>query len=169
MAGFQVTLYGRFWVTPKEIACVLRWSMGKKPQQHSWPEAVKLCRLNRNDVEMAKKLGFRPDTLVRARPGPKNKWKLPVNQWVRELYRKRFDDVLVKKPLPAPVPWEVELDQEAMRQFEEELFWEDYWARNEDDCHSTKRRESQAKPAKVADSGAASCQQQGIVDDSIPF
>jgi hypothetical protein len=118
---------------------------------------------------MAKKLGFRPDTLVRARRGPKNKWKLPVNQWVCEPYRNRFGDVLVKMPLPAPVPLEVELDQEAMRQFEEELFWEDYWARNEDESHSTKRRESQAKLARVADSGAAPCQQQGIVDDSIPF
>ena len=145
--------------------------MGKKPQKHGWPEAIRLCRLNRNDVEMAKKLGFRPDTLVRARPDPKNKWKLPVNQWVRELYRARFGEVLGKKPLPAPVPVEVELDQEAMRQFEEELFWEDYWARNEDAGRSTKRRDSQVKPAKAAGAGAgaAPCEQQGIDDDSIPF
>ena len=143
--------------------------MGKKPQKHGWPEAIRLCRLNRNDVEMAKKLGFRPDTLIRARPGPKNKWKLPVNQWVRELYRARFGEVLGKKPLPAPVPVEVELDQEAMRQFEEELFWEDYWARNEDEGRSTKRRDSQVKPAKAAGAGAAPCEQQGIDDDSIPF
>jgi hypothetical protein len=143
--------------------------MGKKPQQHGWPEAIRLCRLNRSDVEMAKKLGFRPDTLVRARPGPKNKWKLPVNQWVRELYRARFGDVLAKKPLPVPVPVEAELDQEAMRQFVEELFWEDYRARNEDQGRSTKRRDSQAKPTKAAGTGAAACPQQEIGDDSIPF
>src|ERR1700731_3640189 len=89
--------------------------MGKKPQQRSWPEAIRLCRLNRNDIEMAKRLGFRPDALIRARPGPKHKWKLPVNQWVRELYRERFGHMLGKKALPAPVPAEVELDQEAMR------------------------------------------------------
>jgi hypothetical protein len=118
---------------------------------------------------MAKKLGFRPDMLVRARPDPKNKWKLPVNQWVRELYRARFGEVLGKKPLPAPVPVEVELDQEAMRQFEEELFWEDYWARNEDEGRSTKREDSQVKPAKAAGAGAVACEQQGIDDDSIPF
>ena len=68
--------------------------MGKKPQKHGWPEAIRLCRLNRNDVEMAKKLGFRPDTLIRARPGANEKWKLPVNRWVRELYRARFGEVL---------------------------------------------------------------------------
>jgi hypothetical protein len=89
--------------------------MGKKPQQRSWPEAIRLCRLNRNDIEMAKRLGFRPDALIRARPGPKHKWKLPVNEWVRELYRERFGHMLGKKALPAPVPAEVELDQEAMR------------------------------------------------------
>jgi hypothetical protein len=82
---------------------------------------------------MAKRLGFLPDALIRARRGPKHKWKLPVNEWVRELYRKRFGHVLGQKPLPAPVPVEVELDQEAMRRFEEQLYWEDYWARNEDD------------------------------------
>jgi hypothetical protein len=143
--------------------------MGKKTQKHGWPEAIRLCRLNRNDVEMAKKLGFRPDTLIRARPGANEKWKLPVNRWVRELYRARFGEVLATKPLPAPMPVEVELDQEAMRRFEEELFWEDYWARNEDETGSTKRKDSQAKPAKAAGTGQAACQQQGIRDDSIPF
>lgn len=143
--------------------------MGKKPQQHCWPEAIRLCRLNRNDVEMAKRLGFRPDALIRARPGPKHKWKLPVNEWVRELYRERFGYVLGKKPLTAPVPVEVELDQEAMRRFEEQLYWEDYWTRNEDQSHTTKRKDSQAKPAKAPGTGAAACQHQAIGDDSVPF
>ena len=117
---------------------------------------------------MAKRLGFRPDALIRARPGPKHKWKLPVNEWVRELYRERFGYVLGKKPLTAPVPVEVELDQEAMRRFEEQLYWEDYWARNEDQTRAAKRKDSQAKPAKAPGSVSA-CQHQGIGDDSIPF
>ena len=133
--------------------------MGKKPQQHRWPEAIRLCRLNRNDVEMAKRLGFRPDALIRARPGPKHKWKLPVNEWVRELYRERFGHVLGKTPLAVPVPAEVELDKEAMRQFEEQLYWEDYWARNEDETRTTKRKDSKAEPAKAPGTG----------DDSVPF
>ena len=36
-------------------------------------------------------------------------------------------------PLLAPVPVEAELDEEAMRRFEEQLYLEDYWARNEED------------------------------------
>ena len=143
--------------------------MGKKPQQNRWPEAIRLCRLNRNDVEMAKRLGFRPDALIRARPDPKQKWKLPVNERGRELYCKRFGHVLGKTPLPAPVPAEVELDKEAMRQFEEQLYWEDYWARNEDETRTTTRKGSTAEPAKAPSTAAAPCPHQGIDDDSVPF
>ena len=123
--------------------------MGKKPQQHSWPEAIRLCRLNRNDVEMAKRLGFRPDVLIRARPGPNHTWKLPVNAWIRELYRERFGHVPGQKPRPAPVPVEVELDQEAMRRIEEQFYWEDYWARNEDDNPPKKRKGTAGSPSFV--------------------
>ena len=105
--------------------------MGKKPQRHSWPEAKKLCRLNQNDIEMAKRLGFGPDSLIRARPDPKQKWKLPVKYWVHELYEKRFGHVLGEK-LAAPTPVKLDYDEkEEARRFEEELYWEDYWERNE--------------------------------------
>jgi hypothetical protein len=72
--------------------------MGKKPQRHDWPEAKKLCRLNQDDIAMAKRLGFRPDNLIRNRPDPKQKWKLPVKYWIRELHEKRFGHVLGEKP-----------------------------------------------------------------------
>ena len=75
--------------------------MGKKPQRHSWPEAKKLCRLNQNDIAMAKRLGFQPDAMVRARPDPKQKWKLPVKDWIRELHFERFGFCLGEKPEPA--------------------------------------------------------------------
>ena len=58
--------------------------MGKKPRRHTWPEAKKLCRLNQLDIEMAKRLGFGPDTLIRAIPSPKQRWKLPVKDWVHQ-------------------------------------------------------------------------------------
>jgi hypothetical protein len=106
--------------------------MGRKRRQKGWSEAKKLCRLDRHDVEMAKGLGFRPDTLIRARPDPKQRWKLPVRDWIRELYLKRFGFVLGEKALAAPVAIRAELDPEEMRQIGEELYWEDYWDRNED-------------------------------------
>ena len=81
--------------------------MGKKPQRHTWPEAKKLCRLNQLDIEMAKRLGFGPDALIRAIPDRKQRWKLPVKDWIHELHFKRFGEVLGEKPLeltPHPKP-----------------------------------------------------------------
>jgi hypothetical protein len=88
-------------------------AIGKKRQRHSWPEAKKLCRLDQNDIAMAKTLGFGPDALIRARPDPKQKWKLPVKYWIRELHFKRFGHVLREEPLPAPQPAKLEYDEEA--------------------------------------------------------
>ena len=104
--------------------------MGKKSQRHSWAEAKRLCRLDQNDIQMAKGLGFRPDGLIRSRPDPQQTWKLPVKDWIRDLYSERFGCVLGQKPKPAPQPTPPVDDEEAARRYEEELYWEDYWDRN---------------------------------------
>ena len=78
--------------------------------RHDWPAAKKLCRLNQNDIEMAKRLGFGPGALVRARPDPKQKWKLPVKHWIHELHFKRFGSVLGEKP-PGKAPPTVTLQE----------------------------------------------------------
>jgi hypothetical protein len=75
--------------------------MGKKPQRHTWDDARKLCRLNQFDVEMAKRLGLGPDSLVRARPDPRQRWKLPVKEWICELHFKRFGSLLYPQTEPA--------------------------------------------------------------------
>ena len=75
-----------------------------RKQQRGWPEAKKLCRLNQDDIEMAKRLGFGPDSLLRARPDPKQRWKLPVKDWIHELHFKRFGHVIGEKPLVATTP-----------------------------------------------------------------
>jgi hypothetical protein len=110
--------------------------MGKKPQHHGWPEAKKLCRLNQFDIAMAKRLGFQPDALIRAIPSPQQKWKLPVKDWVRDLHRERFGEVLGEKPEP-PIP--IENREEAARRFEQELYWGDYAERNADSIPSDTR------------------------------
>src|SRR5580700_6663587 len=103
--------------------------MGKEPQRHEWPEAQKRCRLSDQDVVMAKSLGFGPDALIRAIPDRKQGWKLPAKDWIRELHFERFGEVLGEKPIVvAPM---TEEEEEAARLFEEELYWEDYWDRNE--------------------------------------
>ncbi|MGM0845026.1 MAG: hypothetical protein ACQEUT_08620 [Bacillota bacterium] len=43
---------------------------------------------------MAKKLGMTPKSLTKNIPSPKQQWKAPVKEWVRELYQKKFGKVL---------------------------------------------------------------------------
>ena len=104
--------------------------MGRKRSRHSWEEARKLCRLNHNDIAMAKSL--EPDNLIRSRPGPKEQWKLPVKDWIRELHRQRFGYVVgEKQQLSESKPEAIVCDEDLARLFEEELYWEDYRDRNE--------------------------------------
>jgi len=79
---------------------------------------------------MAKNLGFTPGSLIRARPDPKQKWKLPVKYWVHELHFKRFGHVIGEKLPSATKPATLESDEEAARRYGEELYWEEYYERN---------------------------------------
>jgi len=106
--------------------------MSKK--DFTWPEAKKRCRLNQNDIEMAKRLGFAPGALIRSIPGPKQKWRLPVKCWIHQLHEKKFGHVLGEKQLEfnAPPPLAPKDETDEARRFEEEMFWEDYYDRNAD-------------------------------------
>ncbi len=143
--------------------------MGKKPQRHAWPEAKKLCRLNQCDIAMAKRLGFGPDRLIRNRPAPKQKWKLPVKYWIRELHRERFGHVLGEKPsLPAAPPPLLEYNEEEARLFGEELYWEEYAERNEN-APAGMPQPSKLRPAATS----ATAEEFGIdrinYDRDVPF
>lgn len=63
-----------------------------KPFKHDpqWAKAKQVCRLNMEDIQMAKELGLSPRTLMKNQPGPSQQWKLPVKLWIRELHAKRF-------------------------------------------------------------------------------
>ena len=72
----------------------------KKKKKHpagydpAWAEAKTKCRLNANDVEMAKRLGFKPKTLLKNIPGPKEQWKQPVKYWIRDLYFEKYGKLI---------------------------------------------------------------------------
>ena len=55
-----------------------------------WVKAKKVCRLNMEDIRMAKELGMKPKSLMKNVPSPTQKWKAPVKFWIRELYEQRF-------------------------------------------------------------------------------
>lgn len=61
--------------------------MSYKPEL--WAEAKKKCRLNENDIRMAKEMGLNPKSLIKNIPNPKEQWKLPVKDWIHEMYGDR--------------------------------------------------------------------------------
>lgn len=57
----------------------------KLQKEQAWKEAKKRCCLNEEDIKLAKQLGMSPKSLIKNIPSPKEQWKLPVKQWIREL------------------------------------------------------------------------------------
>jgi len=39
---------------------------------------------------MAKELGLSPRSLLKNIPSPKQQWKAPVEEWVRDIYQRRY-------------------------------------------------------------------------------
>jgi len=49
-----------------------------------WQEAKKKCRLNNEDIKIAKELG-----LIKNIPNKNEQWKAPISVWIREIQEKR--------------------------------------------------------------------------------
>lgn len=75
-----------------------------KPFKHDpqWAKAKVQCRLNQEDIEKAKALGFSPKALMKNNPSPSQKWKKPVKFWIRELFEQKFPQR--RKPAIEPTP-----------------------------------------------------------------
>jgi hypothetical protein len=54
-----------------------------------WAKAKQVCRLNMEEIRMAKELGMTPKSLMKNVPGSTQSWKAPVKVWVRDLYEQR--------------------------------------------------------------------------------
>ena len=54
-----------------------------------WAECKKKCRLNMEDIELAKKLGLNPRSLIKNIPAKTQPWKAPVKLWLRQIEEKR--------------------------------------------------------------------------------
>ena len=55
----------------------------------SWQEAKKECRLNNEDIRIAKELGLNPKSLIKNIPNKSEQWKAPVSVWIREIQEER--------------------------------------------------------------------------------
>ena len=54
-----------------------------------WQEAKKRCRLNEEDIALAKRLGLNPRSLIKNIPNKSEPWKTPVKDWLYEIEAKR--------------------------------------------------------------------------------
>ena len=54
-----------------------------------WADCKRKCRLNAEDVELAKKLGLNPKSLIKNIPSKSQPWKTPVKDWLREIDAER--------------------------------------------------------------------------------
>ena len=61
--------------------------MAYKPED--WAEAKKRCRLNEEDIKIAKEMGLNPRSLIKNIPNKSEPWKAPVKDWLHDMYDKR--------------------------------------------------------------------------------
>ena len=54
-----------------------------------WQEAKKRCRLDDEDIALAKRLGLNPRSLIKNIPNKSEPWKAPVKDWLHEIEAKR--------------------------------------------------------------------------------
>ena len=62
-----------------------------------WQEAKKKCRLNNEDIKIAKELGINPKSLIKNIPNKSEQWKAPVSVWLRDMQEKRQKKSLQKQ------------------------------------------------------------------------
>ena len=63
----------------------------QKNTKPTWEEAGKKCKMSPEELEMAKKLGLSPRTLIANNSSTRQeKWKAPTALWVRDMYEDRF-------------------------------------------------------------------------------
>jgi hypothetical protein len=69
----------------------------KNKRDRLWIEAKRRCRLNDNDIQIAKELGLNPRSLIKNIPSKTEQWKLPVKDWIHQMYQKRQEKSERKK------------------------------------------------------------------------
>jgi len=62
--------------------------MANKKREDEWKEVKKKCKVGDETIRMAKELGTNPMTMIKNIPSKAEKWKAPVDVWIREMYDK---------------------------------------------------------------------------------
>ena len=100
----------------------------KTKKDRLWIEAKSKCRLNNEDIRMAKEMGLNPLSLIKNIPSKSQQWKSPVKDWIHEMYEKRQEKAAKKKArkeqaaATQPVIDTKQLPEESIEYLEEEEF-----------------------------------------------
>jgi len=62
--------------------------MANKKREEEWKEVKKKCKVGDETIRMAKEMGKNPRTMIKNIPNKAEKWKAPVDVWIREMYDK---------------------------------------------------------------------------------
>jgi hypothetical protein len=65
--------------------------------EERWREAKRKCRLNNDDIALAKRLGLNPRSLIKNIPNKNELWKAPVKEWLRSIDERRQEKAGQKK------------------------------------------------------------------------
>ncbi len=65
--------------------------------EKKWKEAKKLCRLNEEDIRIAKAMGLNPKSLIKNIPNSSQKWKAPVKDWLWSMWGDRQEKAEKRK------------------------------------------------------------------------
>ncbi|MCK9524289.1 MAG: hypothetical protein M0R76_14805 [Proteobacteria bacterium] len=57
--------------------------------EQDWKKAKKLCRLNEEDIRIAREMGLNPRSLIKNIPGKDQQWKAPVKEWLWSIWEDR--------------------------------------------------------------------------------
>jgi len=62
--------------------------VANKKREDEWKEVKKKCKVGDETIRMAKELGINPRTMIKNIPNKAEKWKAPVDVWIRDMYEK---------------------------------------------------------------------------------
>jgi hypothetical protein len=57
----------------------------------TWDDVRQKCHLDAETIKMAQQLGMNPHTVLANHASTKHeRWKSPTDEWIRDMYEKRF-------------------------------------------------------------------------------
>ncbi|NCC63731.1 MAG: hypothetical protein EOM15_03625 [Spirochaetia bacterium] len=65
--------------------------------EQDWKKAKKLCRLNEEDIRIAKEMGLNPKSLIKNIPNKDQQWKEPVKDWLWSIWEDRQEKARKKR------------------------------------------------------------------------